>query len=846
VPPAVALIAGEIATAVYTAATSAGLSVTIATEVANVAFYAAQAGISLAVSVGLNALLRPKMPQPESGMTTFRQARPPRQRGYGRVRLGGPTALYDTYVHTGFEVAAIHDGEIDAFEQWFLSNDEIGIDAFESSQQFVVKQFPDGRYKKNHVVIAYRFGLTPETVYPGPNSSMPGQWGPNARGDGVASFLLSCTGAAASSQQSAFPFGFPNPSVVARLAKIWDWRDPGQSESDPSTWKWTANPIVAIADYLTGPIGGMGFDFGRRIAPVLDLWTTAADICDEQVQVVWWSTFLTIGSQGNDTASGSQPAVDFIVVNDATSISIGTVIEFGAENETVTGITSDPNGTKVTFTGDLSFTYRKGTYVQWQPTAPAFKNKYELGGFYTYDNDPADVLNTLLQTCDAWFSTDGHGHFVIYGGKYQAPDPVNDNVPSAAVMGYELKPFLEDELAVNTIMLAFSDPAHQWATTDTTPWLNETDIAERGLERSQDLKLTWVHNNSQAQRLAKRGMSRLSQPSGSLTMNLAGLAYLGRRYLTVNVEELDTLNGVVVEIKKVKMEIAALRVTYEFIVADPNIDAWNPAIEEGTGAGVGSTSTNTSLAAPVIASVTPDYVNSSGEGIGARLLVISSTPLGEGFDWIVQVSPTGTGQWVDYNFTDVAGDYQADLLTGFVPAFGTVDVRVAYSTGGGISPFSDIAHINVAAPSFSTLQATATENIAAGDFVQVVSTGTGNLCSRAIASASGKPADGFAQEAIANTASGTITLIGLNGAVTVAINAPLVWLSPTVPGGFVYSAPDAGTYIVQTLGSAISSIGILFHRGVPSGAGLPALGYLLTEDGGIRTSEDGTPLQTEG
>lgn len=106
---------------------------------------------------------------------------------------------------------------------------------------------------------------------------------------------------------------------------------------------------------------------------------------------------------------------------------------------------------------------------------------------------------------------------------------------------------------------------------------------------------------------------------------------------------------------------------------------------------------------------------------------------------------------------------------------------------------------------------TASEAIAAGDIVNIHDA-TGAKCRKADATTSGKPAVGFAQSAIANGASGTITfegvLTGLSGLTTGA-----TYYLGTTAGAITATAPTGSGNIVQKVGTAISATELSFEPG---------------------------------
>ena len=60
-----------------------------------------------------------------------------------------------------------------------------------------------------------------------------------------------------------FPNGMPNVRCVVKGKKVFDPRDPSQDRNDPSTYKWSSNPALCVADHLHDPIWGKGIPWSR-------------------------------------------------------------------------------------------------------------------------------------------------------------------------------------------------------------------------------------------------------------------------------------------------------------------------------------------------------------------------------------------------------------------------------------------------------------------------------------------------------------------------------------------------------------------------------------------------------
>lgn len=106
---------------------------------------------------------------------------------------------------------------------------------------------------------------------------------------------------------------------------------------------------------------------------------------------------------------------------------------------------------------------------------------------------------------------------------------------------------------------------------------------------------------------------------------------------------------------------------------------------------------------------------------------------------------------------------------------------------------------------------TASEAIAAGDIVHIHDS-SGAKVRKADATTSGKPAVGFAQSAIANGASGTVTFEGvLTGLSGLTIGA--AYYLGTTAGTITATPPTGSGNIVQKIGTAISATELSFEPG---------------------------------
>lgn len=312
------------------------------------------------------------------------------------------------------------------------------------------------------------------------------------------------------------------------------------------------------------------------------------------------------------------------------------------------------------------------------------EERYTLGGFYSYDNAPADVIGALLSSFDGWMAEGGDGALIVRAGSYYTPTVTLD-MDEGDITGFQYRRFTPDNEAVNELRVSFTSPAHDYTEVETDPWRDEEDIAARGQVRSQPISLTWVQSNSQARRLAKRRMSRLSAGvRGTVTTTLAGLEALGERYIRLKISTVGTLADIVVEVEKVELDLMNLSTVITWTVADPNIDAWNPSTEEGAGPVQPDRAEPDVIAAPTIHAVLP-FTDGGGKRLTVQLVDPGRTDLTPATRWRV----TGDVSWVEATHpgSGVVGGY-VDMNTGFVTSPASVQVQAKWIGSGGQSDWS--------------------------------------------------------------------------------------------------------------------------------------------------------------
>jgi len=305
--------------------------------------------------------------------------------------------------------------------------------------------------------------------------------------------------------------------------------------------------------------------------------------------------------------------------------------------------------------------------------------RYQSSGWFYLTTDPADVIASILATCDGWMAEAGDGTITIQVGKYSAPTLT---FTDDHIIGFTIDHGVPDEEAVNEIKFSYNAPDNDYREAPGTPWRDEAAISESGQVRSQNLSLTWVQSHSQARRLAKRAMARhQARLRGSLVTTLYGMMALGKRWVGVQSNFIDDLTDAVIEITRARVDIANARVSFDWVLVNPNeIDAWDAATEEGY--------------APVFPgkiTLLPLYVptNVVASGIsGSRLQVVIDDPNRPDLVYAVEYR-IGSGTWTRVTFTTYTPSAgRITLTTAALPA-ATYNVGVAsIGTQGSLSSWS--------------------------------------------------------------------------------------------------------------------------------------------------------------
>lgn len=254
------------------AAFNAGLGIGVTNAILGVGIIGSLAStvgtlaLGLGVSYVSSLLNRPQQQKPSDGQVETRQAIPPRVWHYGRVKVGGAVAFYESRDATLYKVVMVSSREVDAIEQVYLND---AVMALDGSGFVTTEPYENG---SNPLVrVATHLGTESQAADAILTGAFPGEWTADHRLRGTAYIVISCATGPTDEFQAHYPSGEPQVSALLRGCKIYDPRI--------GLTVWSDNPALAILDYLTAPDG-----YARPLAKIdLPSFIAMANLCDEAV-----------------------------------------------------------------------------------------------------------------------------------------------------------------------------------------------------------------------------------------------------------------------------------------------------------------------------------------------------------------------------------------------------------------------------------------------------------------------------------------------------------------------------------------------------------------------------------
>jgi hypothetical protein len=221
--------------------------------------------LAIGASVALQSMGKKKLNagQTPQAQAVINQTTGPRVRGYGRAKLGGTRAFWDSLDGQLVQAIMMHSGEIDAVEQWWLGDTHVVTDANGS-----VLTEP---YAGWVLLYAYLGTANQAASVPIMNTFY-NIWSAQHRLRGIAYIVSEFASPQAEDYAKVFPEGYNTPvRAVCRLSKVYDPRT--------GVTAWSDNAALVILDYLTHSDG-----YGRTMADIdIASFIAFANVCGEIV-----------------------------------------------------------------------------------------------------------------------------------------------------------------------------------------------------------------------------------------------------------------------------------------------------------------------------------------------------------------------------------------------------------------------------------------------------------------------------------------------------------------------------------------------------------------------------------
>jgi hypothetical protein len=320
--------------------------------------------------------------------------------------------------------------------------------------------------------------------------------------------------------QFFYPNGVPTLRAVIDASLVYDPRDGSQTWSNKSTWKFSHNPALIIMDYLTYTRTD---STGRNIPRGMGLPTSKINISS-------FSAFANICDESVTTAFTINP-VD----------------------------------------GSVSNTSRS-------------EPRYSCDGSYSMDEEPPEVLNRMLATCDGTLYTLADGTIGIRGGKFNTPAII---ITDEQIISCDLGRGNGKFEKFNQLKISTTATNLDYQLVEGAPWENTDDEDANGV-LSEELSLPFVSSYSQGRRLAKIAMAK-GNPDwhyNSLVCSFAVLGALGEEFVhvthsTMGIDEDFLVNGFKIRLDNMTVELQLSSISADAYSWDASTEDEAPASATG-------------------------------------------------------------------------------------------------------------------------------------------------------------------------------------------------------------------------------------------------------------------------
>lgn len=331
---------------------------------------------------------------------------------------------------------------------------------------------PDGTATGGHtgkLVLTHFLGTDDQAADSWMTSTFPGIWTSAHRLRGIAYLHAMFV-----YDPELYSSGLPTARVLVSGKKVYDPRDEDQDPDDKSTWVYSNNAALCVADYLHDAKFGKAIPWSRID---MDALAEAANICDEDVLL------------------GTIPGTSIVAGHTYTIVTPGTIdwTDYGAA-DSASGTSFVATGVPASGTGTVT-TGEQGT-----------EKRYTINGSILSSQDPTSVLQDMVNAM-AGCIVDAGGIWTIRAGAYRAPDLTLGDDDLAGT--FAVQPRQSRRESYNGVKGVYISPQNSWSPADFPSIASSTYKAQDGGVRLwKDVTYPFTMSSATAQRLASIDLER--------------------------------------------------------------------------------------------------------------------------------------------------------------------------------------------------------------------------------------------------------------------------------------------------------------------------------------------------
>lgn len=286
------------------------------------------------------------------------------------------------------------------------------------------------------------------------------------------------------------------------------------------------------------------------------------------------------------------------------------------------------------------------------------RKRYEMGGVYSYDEDPVDIIQRILDTFGGRIFVTAGGLFGLSCDELDVPEIV---ITEDMIIDIEAKRYTGALYEYTTIKSKFTSEDHGYLNLneEADPWIDETALGRIGRQIPYSFDLPYVLRHDQARRLMKRKFYDLTPEwTVDLALDYNGIELFGERVFRLVYPALGIDGTFRLEAVSPDAELGFARIAVRAVSVSASASEWDAEAEEGTAPAIPPATSET--AAPQTPTGLAALVGDTGGTIRA-LLTWSAYTTGKGQE--AQWKLTSDSTWTTVAVAAADRGYTLSALT---------------------------------------------------------------------------------------------------------------------------------------------------------------------------------------